>query len=201
MIPVWIKLAYTLMAVVVVLAYLRKYGPGNFLWFSDIALLVLVPALWMENTLLASMMAVGVLIPELGWNLSYFYRLLSGRPMPGIGGLTAYMFDPSKPRWLRGLSLFHVPLAPLMLWCLVAWGYDGRALYAQTVLAWLVLALSYALTARDENVNWVHGVGPEGNTLGMRPWTYRAVQAFLVLPLLVHLPTHLALLHFIGPAR
>lgn len=200
MIPVWIKLAYTLMVVVVVLVYWRKYGPGNFLWFSDIAMLVLVPALWLENSLLVSMMTVGVLIPELAWNAAYFFRLLTRRSLPGIGGLTDYMFEAHRPRGLRALSLFHVPLPPLMIWALLEWGYDGRALYAQTVLAVGVLLLSAWLTVRDENVNWVHGVGSAGKTLGMRLWNYRAVQA-LVLVLGIHVPTHAMLLVLIAPAR
>ncbi len=200
MIPVWIKLAYTLMVVVVVLVYWRKYGPGNFLWFSDIAMLGLVAALWLENSLLVSMMTVGVLIPELAWNAAYFYRLLTGQTMPGLGNLTDYMFEAQRPRWLRAMSLFHVPLPPLMIWALLGMGYDGRAIYCQTLLAWVVLGLSYALTARSENVNWVHGVGPAGNTFGMSLWKYRLLQA-LVLPVGVLLPTHLALLALIAPVR
>jgi hypothetical protein len=35
------------------------------LWFSDVALLVTVPALWIESRLLASMMALAVILPEL----------------------------------------------------------------------------------------------------------------------------------------
>ena len=49
MIPLSLKLIYTLFVCALVPIYWRKYGPANFLWFSDIALLVLVPALWLEN--------------------------------------------------------------------------------------------------------------------------------------------------------
>ena len=57
MIPLWLKITYTLFVSSVVPVYWRRYGPANFLWFSDIALLVTVPALWLESPLLASMMA------------------------------------------------------------------------------------------------------------------------------------------------
>ena len=40
-IPLWIKIAYTLFVCVLVPFYLRFYGPMNFLWFSDVALLVM----------------------------------------------------------------------------------------------------------------------------------------------------------------
>ena len=65
LIPLWLKLAYTVFAAVTVAVYLKKYPLWNFLWFSDIALIATVPALWLENSLLASMMLVGVLLPEL----------------------------------------------------------------------------------------------------------------------------------------
>jgi len=64
-IPLWLKLAYTLFICVVVPVYWLQYGPGNFLWFSDLALLATTAALWLENSLLVSMMAVSVLTDAL----------------------------------------------------------------------------------------------------------------------------------------
>jgi hypothetical protein len=110
MIPLWLKLAYTIFVAIVVPVYAKKWGWGNFLWFSDIALLLMVPALWLESRLLVSMITVGVLFPEAFWNLSFFVRLITGKR---IGGLTDYMFDAEKPLWLRALSLFHVFLPVL----------------------------------------------------------------------------------------
>src|SRR5205823_6373509 len=75
--------------------YLVHYGPTNFLWFSDIALVVTGIALWYESRLLASMMAVGVLLPELLWNVSFFSRLLAG---VRVSGLADCMFDPAIAR-------------------------------------------------------------------------------------------------------
>ena len=101
MIPLWFKIAYTLFVCFLVPIYWRRYGPVNFLWFSDIALLVTMPALWLESPLLASMMAVTVTLPELAWNLDFFVRLTTGATFMGLSG---YMFD----RNIRYLSApFH----------------------------------------------------------------------------------------------
>ena len=180
-----IKVGYTLFLLVLVPVYWAHYGPRNFLWFSDIALLATGAALWLESSLLASMMALAVLLPELAWNLDFFGRLLTGRR---LFGMSAYMFDAATPRYLRALSLFHVPL-PAGLVCLVArLGYDRRAFALQSLLALVVLPLSYWVTDPAENVNWVHGLGRAQRW--MPPWLYLAlltVSFWLVL----YLPPHL----------
>jgi hypothetical protein len=188
MIPLWLKLAYTLFVAVTVAVYAANYGLGNFLWGSDIALLVTVPALWLESGLLAGMMAVGVMLPEVLWNASFFWQLLTGRH---VSGLTDYMFDPGKPRYLRALSLFHVFLPPLLVWMIATLGYEPQAWLAQTVLAWVVLPLSYWLTDPKENVNWVFGLGGRPQTR-MHPLVYLGL-LMLGYPALIYLPTHLML--------
>ena len=124
MIPLGLKIIYTLYVCVVVPIYWRRYGPANFLWFSDIALLALVPALWLENALLVSMMAISVVLFEVLWNLDFFFRLSTGK---SLIGLSAYMFDPKIPLFIRGLSCFHIILPLLLLWTLHRLGYDWRA--------------------------------------------------------------------------
>src|SRR5206468_6990150 len=59
-VPFWLKVAHTLFVCILVPVYWRSYGPANFLWFSDIALLVTLPALWLEDCFLASTQAVSV---------------------------------------------------------------------------------------------------------------------------------------------
>ncbi len=185
MIPLWIKISYTLFVAVTAAVYSVKYRPGNFLWFSDIALLITVPALWLESSLLAGIAAVGVLLPEVLWNVSYFGQLLTGRR---VTGLTDYMFDPSKPLYLRALSLFHVFLPVLLLWMVDVLGYSPQAWIAQTVLAWVVLPLAYFFTDPEDNVNWVFGPGAEPQTRVPAP-VYLAL-LMVGFPLLVYLPTH-----------
>ena len=188
MIPLWMKLAYTIFVIVTVVIYFREYGPGNFLWFSDIALIVMVPALWLESRLLASMMAVGTLLPEIFWNISFFARLITAKR---ISGLTDYMFDPTKPVYLRALSLFHVFLPVLAFWMVAKLGYTPAAWIAQTVLAWIVLPLTYLLTDPKENINWVHGLSSKPQKR-IPPLVYLGL-VMIMFPVIIYLPTHLIL--------
>ena len=192
-IPLWIKVAYTLMVAVIVPVYLAYYGPANFLWFSDVALIVTGVALWLENPLLVSMMTVGVLLPELLWNITVFTRLLTG---VRVSGLADYMFDTRIPKWIRALSLFHVVLPVLMLWMLHRLGYDPRALPAQTALAWVILPLTYAVTKPEDNINWVYGPGARPQRQVSPPLYLAFVLIFF--PLIVYVPTHLLLRATLG---
>lgn len=191
MLPLWLKLAYTAAAVGILIVYWVRYGPGNLFWFSDIALIVTVPALWLESSLLASMMAVSVVLPEGLWNLSFFGRLLTGRR---ITGLTDYMFEPERPSLLKALSLFHVPLPIILLWTVSVLGYDPRALGLTTLLAWLVLPATYVLTPASRNVNWVHGPGGEGARQTRLPPLAYLGALMAIFPVMVYLPTHFLLL-------
>jgi hypothetical protein len=180
-----IKLGYTLFLLVLAPVYWVHYGPRNFLWFSDIALLTTGAALWLESPLLASMMLLAVLLPELMWNLDFFGRLLAGRQM---FGMSAYMFDARIPRYLRALSLFHVPLPAGLVWLVLRLGYDRRAWLCQSLLALVVLPATYWLTEPEENVNWVHGLGRRQTAL--RPWAYLAL-LIVAFSLVLYLPPHL----------
>jgi hypothetical protein len=153
-IPLWLKIAYTAFVAVLVPVYFKHWGPGNFLWFSDIALFGTLLALWIESSFLASMMTIAVLLPKVIWNVGFFGRLLTGK---NTGSLSAYMFDSSKPLYVRALSLFHVFLPMLLVWLIHTLGYAAHAWMAQTLLAWIVLPMTYLLTDREENVNWVYG--------------------------------------------
>lgn len=192
-IPLWMKLAHTAFLGLLVPIYWRRYGPGNFLWFSDIALIGTAIALWLESALVASMMAVGVLVPELGWTLGFFGRLLFGIRATG---LAHYMFDTRMPLWLRGLSLFHVVLPGLLLWLTWRLGYDQRALALQTLLAWIVLPATWLLTDPAKNVNWVFGPNAEGRP--RRAAAPRLALMMLLFPLCAFLPAHLLLDAFFG---
>ena len=103
MLSAWIKVPYTVFVCILVPIYWVERGPANFLWLSDIALIAAVPALWMENRFLASMMAVGVLLPELAWNLDFFLRLIAGFDVIGLNG-TDYMF---ASRYTRRVQIFE----------------------------------------------------------------------------------------------
>jgi len=190
-----VKVAYTIFLAVLVPVYWAHYGPANFLWFSDIALLGGGAALWLESPLLASMMMLAVLLPECAWNLDFFGRLLTGRRM---FGMSAYMFERERPRLVSALSLFHVPLPIGLVWLVHRLGYDRRAWLGQSLLALVVLPASYWLTDPAENVNWVHGLGAPQRRLP--PWLYLAL-LIVAFSLVLYLPPHLAFVYFPLSAR
>ncbi len=182
-IPSWIIILYTMMVCVIVPVYWKEYGPTNFLWFSDIALLLMVPALWLKIPLLSSMMAVGVLPLEIIWMVAF----LSGGT---LGHMADYMFDSNLSIFLRGLSLFHFPMPAVIIFMLVRFGYNKRALLAQTVLALIIIPLTYAVTNPEDNVNWVYGFDKVQTSLP--PLIYLALLAFAMI-CLVLLPMHFLL--------
>jgi hypothetical protein len=137
LIPLWIKLSYTAFVVVTVAVYAVKYPLWNFLWFSDIALILTVPALWLESSLLASMMLVGAAGALL--NASFFWRLLTGMRLAGLT-------DTSSTRRNRGISGRSRCSTCSCRSCCCGWLRGSarfRLLIAQTLLAWVVLPPTY----------------------------------------------------------
>ncbi len=186
-IPSWLKLGYTLLVCIIVAVYWRVLGASNFLWFSDIALISLVVAVWLENRLIASIMAVSVLFLELGWVVDF---LSGGRLM----SVAAYMFAEDEPWLIRLLSgAFHLLLPPLLLYLLLRLGYDRRAFLLQSIIAMIVLPLTFVLTGPEDNINWVYGLG--GPQTLLPPLLYLTL-FFLALVFLVYLPSHLLFKRF-----
>ncbi len=193
MLPLWLKLAYSAMALLVLGLYWFRYGPRNYLWLSDVALILLIPALWLESAWLVSTVAVGTLALELFWNVCFFGRLLGAGSM---GGLTDYMFDAERPLWLRGLSLFHVALPVVTLYGLSRLGYDPRALPSMLLLGTAVLLASYRYASAEENINWVLGLSARPRPrLAPRSFLLRLIVGYW---LLVWLPSHLLLQALFG---
>ena len=176
---------------VLVPVYLRQYRPGNFLWFSDIALFGGCLALVFELPLLASTQAIAVLIPELLWTADFVLRLVGGRGLGG-GTMTRSVFDASIPRTIRALSLFHIWLPPALLWMVWRMGYDRRALAVQSVAGAIVVIASRLLTDPSENVNWAH-------RWPLLQWPSPVVLGVLLMPVVFYLPAHL-LLNAVMPA-
>jgi len=187
-IPLVVKVLHTLFVLVLIPAYWAHYGPGNFLWFSDVALFLSVVAIWTESSLLVSMQAVGVLALETFWIVDVLARLIAGVQ---ITGLSDYMFKQKNPLSIRALSLFHLWLPLLLLWMVHRFGYDRRALLAQTLLAWIVIPLTYLLTDPSKNINWVHGIGSQPQTW-LPSWMWLTV-LMIAFPVCVYWPTHLLL--------
>lgn len=180
-IPTWLKWSYTLMVCIIVPVYWRDLGVTNFLWFSDIALIVMVAALWMESRLLSSTMAVSVLFLELMWVLDF----AGGGHITGIAG---YMFAEESEWHIRILSAaFHLALPPMLIFTLMRLGYDLRALPLQILVAMVVLPLTYLVSGPSDNINWVYGPGQPQTWLP--PLLYLGL-LFMAFVLLVYLPSH-----------
>jgi hypothetical protein len=187
--PLWLKLAYGGFVAVLVPVYWHHYGPQNFLWLSDLALFATTASVITGSRWPAGMAAVGVLPLELAWTADF---LIGGRLLD----LAGYMFDPTKPLYLRGLSLFHLALPPTLLWLLYRYGYDRRSFLRQTALTTVLLPATWLLTTPQENINWVYGPGAHAQSL-LPPLAYLAIQ-MIVLPALVFWPTHLVLRRLFG---
>jgi hypothetical protein len=187
-IPLAVKLACTTYVAVLTPFYLSFYGPANFLWLCDIALLFTVAALWRESRFLASMQLVAVLLPCLLWLFDFLARLIFGH---FLTRWTHYMFRTDVPITIRALSLYHGWLPFLLLWVVWRLGYDKRGWVGQTLLTWAVLPICYFFT---EPVRAINGVfGPSGEL----PQTWLAPDfwfAFTMVfyPLGVYWPTHMA---------
>lgn len=191
----WTKVAATVVVGVFVPVYWSQAPSGSFIWFFDIALLATVVALWFEWPLLASMMALAVLLPELAWNIGFFSRLLGAAD---LFGLATPVFEPAASWGAYVVSLAHVVFPVLLLWVLYRIGYDARALRAQTLLAWTVLALSYAVAGTPVgDIAWTLGVGDNLMRAWLPGWVWLLL-AMLAYPAVVYIPTHLVLRALFG---
>ena len=98
-VPLALKLVYTAFLAVLIPVYWYNYGPTNFLYFCDVALLLTLVGVWTESRLLISMPAVGILVPQALWVVDFVVQLTGHR----LTGMTGYMFDGQRSLFLRGL--------------------------------------------------------------------------------------------------
>ena len=201
-VPLGVKLIYTAFVAVLVPVYLHAYGPTNFCYFCDVALLITVPAVWLESPLLASAPLIGIFLPQMIWVLD-FLSSLAGLP---ITGMTGYMFDATLPLFTRFLSFFHFWLPFFLLWLVARLGYDRRALALWSAIAWVLMIVSYTALPPPPapegkawmpvNVNYVYGFRAAGPQTWMPPLPYFLLYG-AVLQLLVLVPSHLASLRLL----
>lgn len=202
-IPLWLKWSYTAFMSVLVPVYWANYGPTNFIYFCDAALFLALFAIWRNNALLASMAAVGILVPQLFWCVDFGGQLLGFH----ISGMTAYMFDSHRSLFLRGLSTFHGWLPFLLCYLVFRLGYDRRALKLWTGLAALLCLVAFFLLPPagailadpkwPRNINYVFGLDDAHPQTWMPPGAYFVVW-FLALFTLAYVPTHLMLTKLAG---
>jgi hypothetical protein len=203
--PLVFKIVYSAFVAVLVPVYWRAYGPTNFLYFCDMALLLTLVGIWRESVLLVSMCCAGILLPQLFWLVDFLFHLLGF----SLTGLTGYMFRPSIPVLARGLSLFHGWLPLVLIWLLGRLGYDKRAFKAWGILATALVVVSYlflpGLGARPANpnapvnVNYVYGFSDKEPQHWMNQNLYVAVY-LAALWGIVFFPIHMLLRKIVRPA-
>jgi hypothetical protein len=200
-IPLWFKLVYTAFCAVLVPTYVLAYGPTNFLYFCDVALLTTLVAIWLESPLLASAPAVGILLPQAFWVIDF----LAAAAGIKLTGMTAFMFDAKLPLFTRGLSFFHFWLPFVLAWLVWRLGYDRRAFAVWTVAAWVLLTVCYFLTPAPPatipnlpvNINCVFGMSNTAPQSFM-PGALWFMMLMVGLPAIIFYPTHRLLLRYAG---
>lgn len=203
-IPLWVKVAYTAFVAVLVPVYWYNYGPTNFLYFCDIALLLTVPGLWLESSLLISMCAVGIAAVQTVW-IADFLANLVGIPIVGV---TDYMFDSHRSLFLRGLSLFHIWLPVFLVFLVWRIGYDPRGFWAWSALSCVALLICFFFMpppnpnpgSTPVNINYVWGFSDRQPQTWMSPAAWLA-GLIVALPVLAYAPAHLLFMRVMPKAR
>jgi len=197
--PLWLKLAYTAFMAVLVPVYWRNYGPTNFLYFCDVALMITLVGIWIESPLLVSMCAVGILASQALWVVDFLSNLV-GLPLTGM---TDYMFAADHSLFLRGLSLFHGWLPFLLVYLVWRLGYDRRGFPAWTALAWVLVLICFFFMPPPRpdpgltpvNINYVWGMSDTAAQQLMPPAAWVA-GLIVLLPALLYAPVHVLLRRF-----
>jgi hypothetical protein len=197
-VPLWLKWTFTAFMLVLVPVYWANYGPTNFLYFCDAALFLTLCAVWLEIPLLASMAAVGILVPQFFWCIDFTAELCGLH----LSGMTSYMFDAQRSLFLRGLSFFHGWLPFLLCFLVARMGYDRRALKMWTALAGGLCLIAFFLLPPagaqladpkiPVNINYVFGLNDAQPQTWMPSGVYLIVW-ILALFTLAYVPTHLVL--------
>jgi hypothetical protein len=194
--PLWLKLAYTAFMAVLLPVYWANYGPTNFLYFCDVALLITLVGIWIESPLLISMCAVGILASQALWVVDFLSNLI-GWPLTGM---TDYMFAADHSLFLRSLSLFHGWLPFLLVYLVWRLGYDRRGFPAWTGLAWILVLICFLFMPPPRpdpglmpvNINYVWGMSDTVAQQWMPPAVWLA-GLIILLPVLLYAPVHFLL--------
>jgi hypothetical protein len=194
--PLSLKLAYSAFMAVLIPVYWHYYGPTNFIYFCDFALILTLVGIWIESPLLMSMCAVGITATQAVWIVDFLGNLGG----VSLTGLTDYMFEVQRTLLLRGLSLFHGWLPIFLLFLVWKLGYDRRAFPAWTVLAWALMLISFFLLPPPNpnpgltpvNVNYVWGMSDHVPQVWVSPALWLA-GLMVGLPLLLFMPVHFLL--------
>lgn len=173
--------------------YWHYWGPHNFVYLCDIAVILGCIGIWTNNALLISSQAVSSLLVDAMWAVDAGWRSAFGQH---IFGGTEYLFDPHHALWLRLLSLYHVAIPVVLLWALHRAGYDRRGwmLQAGIVAAAFVGA---RFTPAWQNINFAFRLPVVDKPFGPAPLHVAVSVAFMIF--VVYWPTHWALRKIFPP--
>ena len=202
--PLPVKIAFTAFMAVLIPVYWTHYGPSNFLYFCDLALLFTLAGIWTDSALLVSIPAVGILAPQILWVVDFALNLIGIR----LTGMTDYMFDASSPLFLRALSFFHGWLPFLLFYLVSRLGYDRRALFAWSGVAWAAMLIAFFFLPPSGphvgltpvNVDYVFGPSDSAPQHWMPAWAWLAL-LMAAMPTLLCAPVHLVLLRLQAARR
>ena len=204
-IPLWLKIVYSGFLAVMIPVYWVNYGPTNFLYFCDVALLLTLVGIWREDALLISLPAVGILLPQILWCADFAVSLCGGK----LTGMTNYMFDANRSLFLRGLSLFHGWLPFLLFYLVRKTGYDRRALLGWTLICVVLCLTAYFLLPPagavladpklPRNVDYVFGMDDAKPQQLLPPLAYLGAWIAALIGI-VFVPTHFLLKTICPPA-
>jgi len=191
-IPLWLKLVYSAFMAVLIPVYWSYYGPTNFLYFCDVALILTFIGIWMESPLLVSMCAVGIVLPQTVWVIDFVAHFFG----VSLLGMTDYMFKDTSV-FLRGLSLFHGWIPFLLLYLVATLGYDRRALLAWTALSTVLILICFFFMPPPNpnagltpvNINYVWGPSDDAAQTWVSPGVW-VVGLIVGMPLLLYTPIH-----------
>jgi hypothetical protein len=197
-IPLWLKIGWTVFVAVWAPLYWRQWGPTTFLWFCDVANILILVGLWRESSLILSWQAVSVLLFQIAYSVDVLGRAVLGRHL--IGGTEWVFNDASIPPLIKTISVaMHVAAPPVLLWSLRRLGYDRRGLIFQIATAGVLLPICWFVSDPATNLNWVYKPFNKPQ-VWMAPVLYLLV-CILGYAVLVFLPSHLLLLRFLGKSK
>lgn len=183
--PLWLKLLFTLWIIGWAPIYFQAYGPQNYLWICNLANFIILIGIWFNSRLLLSSQAVATLLVGVFWSFDLGTALVAGfHPL----NATAYMLDQDIDLHVRLLSLFHLHLPVIALYCVWRLGYDSRGVWLQFLVTGVVLPLSYFFGTVDENINWVYA--PFGYIQSYLPPELYLPALWLSYLVILYLPAH-----------
>ena len=188
----WVWLAFV---AVWATTYAIYWSPVDFLYLCNVAVILTCAGLWLGNSLLVSSQAVATMVIGPLWLLDVGWGVLThGQHL--IGG-TEYMWDATRPLWVRLLSFDHLAVPLASWWGIRKLGYDQRAWRLQAGIGAVVLLLS-RMVEPWKNMNFVQKELVTFHTWGPAP--VHLLVLWSVLVLIVYWPVH-ALLSRVMPPR